>query len=302
MKPHWRQLLGVCADFAPALLERTEIKKIALINNEMPAPLKSPRIPLDTFDTVVETSKPILQYTPAPPSSVFRGVAEHIATLINDTDVLQFGLGNVQLSVLKALDKKRNLKIHSGMIADPVLAAHEAGILSQSQNAITTGVALGSDKLYRFCEQDSRLNFQSVSDTHSLETLGAIDNFTAINSVIEVDLFGQANAEYFCNQQISGTGGLVDFLRGAAISKGGKPIIALTSTARRGSISRIVPKLSSPTISINRADTAYVVTEHGVADLRGKTIDERASALIAIADPTYRNQLNAAWHTMKEEL
>lgn len=294
--------LGVSADFAPAVWSRPDIVKVAHINPALARPRHSPAISVDAFDIVLEQDAPVLKYAPPPLSPVFGEIAKNISVLINDGDTLQFGLGNVQLAVLRALSAKRGLRIHSGMISDPVLDAVEVGAIAGDPGAITTGVALGSDRLYDFCARDPRLRFAPVGETHALSTLSAIDNFVAINSVIEIDLFGQANAEYLGDRQVSGVGGLVDFLRGAAASKGGKPIIALSSTAKGGAISRIVPKLAAPSVSIGRADTAIVVTEHGVADLRGKTLDERAQALISIAAPQHRQSLNQAWQATRDAL
>ena len=144
--------------------------------------------------------------------------------------------------------------------------------------------------------------FAPVTYTHAISTLAEIQNFQAINSCIEVDLFGQANAEFIRGRQISGTGGLVDFLRGAALSDGGRAVLALASTAKQGSISRIVPRLPANATSISRADVDTVVTQHGIAELKYKSIDERARALIEIADPAFREQLNADWYEIRKGL
>lgn len=294
--------LGVSADFTPALEGRDEIIRVAHINPLMPMSASAPRLPIDSFDIIVEAEHPLLEYAPGGLPPVFDGIAANIASLINDGDVLQFGLGNVQLAVLRALEAKKNLRIHSGMISDPVLEAVNAGVIDNAEGAITTGVALGSAPLYEFAAKDSRVAFAPVSYTHTMATLSNIENFTAINSVIEIDLFGQANAEYIGGKQVSGAGGLVDFLRGAATAPNGKPIIALSSSAKKGEISRIVPKLDAASVSIARADVGIVVTEYGVADLRGATIEERAEALINIAHPDHRVQLCKAWSTMREEI
>ena len=294
--------LGVSADFTPAVMARDGVIRIAHVNPLMPVPTSAPKVPVETFDMVVETERPLLTYEPGALSPVFGPIADNIAALINDGDALQFGLGNVQLAVLRALAGKKNLRIHSGMISDPVLEAVEAGAISDAEGAITTGVALGSRPLYDFAASDRRIRFAPVSHTHAIGTLRGVENFTAINSVIEVDLFGQANAEYLGGKQISGTGGLVDFLRGAAASPGGRPIVALAATARKGAVSRIVPKLDAPSVSIARADAGIVVTEFGVADLRGAGVEARAAALIAIAHPDHRPALQKAWARMGEAL
>lgn len=292
--------LGVSTDFTSALDGRDGIIRIAHINPLMPAPPSAPKLPMESFDIVVEAEHPLLEYAPAGLPLVFEAIANNIAALIDDGDALQFGLGNVQLAVLKALSGKRNLRIHSGMISDPVLEAVSADVIAKNEGAITTGVALGTPPLYEFAAKDPRINFAPVGYTHVMDTLSKIENFTAINSVIEVDLFGQANAEYIGGKQVSGAGGLVDFLRGAAAAPNGKPIIALASSAKKGTISRIVPKLDAASVSIARADVGIVVTEQGTADLRGMTIEERAEALINIAHPDHCKSLRKAWSTMRE--
>ncbi|MEO1137043.1 MAG: acetyl-CoA hydrolase/transferase C-terminal domain-containing protein, partial [Pseudomonadota bacterium] len=266
--------LGVSADFTPILFDRN-VFTIAHINPNMPAPATSPRIAIDQIDICVEAQKDILAYETRALPPVFEAIAANIGSLINDAETLQFGLGNVQQAVLQALVKKKNLRIHSGMVSDPVQNAIDAGAIARDPGSITTGVALGTKQLYDRASCDARFRFAPVSFTHAIDTLSTIENFTAINSVIEVDLFGQANAEFLSGKQISGAGGLVDFLRGAAIAPGGKPIVALASTAKGGAVSRIVPKIEAPCVSVSRADMAIVATEHGVADLRGKTVEER---------------------------
>ncbi len=294
--------LGVSADFTPALNGREDIIRIAHINPLMPSPARSPRLSIDTFDIVVEAAHALLEYAPPALSPVFDAIAETIAARISDGDVLQFGLGNVQLAVLKALKGKRRLRIHSGMISDPVLDAVGAGVIAEGEGAITAGVALGSRALYDFAATDRRTVFAPVGHTHALKTLSGVENFTAINSVIEVDLFGQANAEYIGGRQVSGAGGLVDFLRGAAAAPGGKPIVALASAAKGGAVSRIVPRLNAASVSVARADMGLVVTEYGAADLRDLSVEERAKALIAIAHPDHRASLRKAWRAVREEI
>jgi acyl-CoA hydrolase len=251
---------------------------------------------------VYKRQAPLLHYDPGEPAPALVKVAERIARFIGDGATLQFGLGDVQTALLRALAGKRHLKIHSGMISDGALGAIDAGVIADAPGAITAGVALGSTALYARCASGPRFRFSPVSYTHAQTTLAGIDRLIAVNSAIEVDLFGQANAEYLGSQQISGAGGLVDFLRGAAASPGGAPILALASTARGGAVSRIVPRIAAPSVSVGRADAGIVVTEHGAADLRGLTIDERAAALIEIAHPDFRRSLAEAWASARARL
>jgi acyl-CoA hydrolase len=197
---------------------------------------------------------------------------------------------------LSELTEKRGIALHTGAITSPVLRLVEAGAIVTGDAAITTAVALGDDALYDFVAENSRVRFAPVGWTHDIGRLRGIETFVAINSVIEVDLLGQANAEMVGGRQVSSAGGITDFMRGARLSPGGFSVVALPATAKDGKLSRIAAHLaSSAVVSVARADMDFVVTEHGVADLRNKTIDERAENLIAIAAPHFRDELIAAW-------
>jgi acyl-CoA hydrolase len=164
---------------------------------------------------------------------------------------------------------------------------------------VVCGLALGSAALFERCGSDPRIRFEPTCFTHDIRTLAAIPRLVAVNSALEVDLFGQANAEFIDGRQVSGVGGLTDFLRGARLSDGGVPIVALNATAKGGSLSRIVPRLAANAVSVPRADMGVVVTEHGVADLRGLDLNGRAQALIAVAAPEHRDGLAGAWDEMR---
>ncbi len=293
-----RVSLGVSPDFADAVIARPDVLKLAIINPSMPAPPNAPTYPQDVFDLVVEQDTPLPEMVPVELPPTFAAIAGNIASLIEDGDTLQFGLGNVQQATLGALTGHRDLSVHSGMISNPLMPLLEDGVVEK----VTAGVAIGTRELYDYCINNPRLSFNPVSHTHALSTLAAIPNFKAINSIIEVDLFGQANAEFINGKQVSGTGGLVDFLRGAGVSEGGRAITALASTARCGTISRIVPRLAKNATSIARADIGTVVTEHGVADLRGLDIDARAQALIEVADPAFKGSLTNEWDAIRSAM
>ena len=294
--------LGVSADFSTLPIARTEIPLMAVINPNLRVPKKGPRIPLDRFELTAETDHQLVQVPEADLPGTFAKIGDHIASLCEPGDTLQFGLGNVQQAVLKALTSHKDLRIHAGMVSNPLIELLDSGALQSDYGAVTTGVAIGTDTLYARAVEDDRILFAPVTYTHAITTLAEIPNFKAINSCIEIDLFGQANAEFINGRQISGTGGLVDFLRGAKESDGGRAILALASTARKGTLSRIVPRLPQNATSIARADVDTVVTEHGIADLRHKSIDARAQSIISIADPKFQDQLAADWHTIRKGL
>lgn len=294
--------LGVSADFSTIITERKDLPLMGIINHALKAPRHGPKIPLGRFQAIAETTRALVQVTDATLPATFDQIGQHIAALCDPGDTLQFGLGNVQQAVLRALRSHHDLRIHAGMISNPITELLDQNVIRDDRGAVTTGVAIGTDALYAKAVEDDRIRFAPVSHTHAISTLSEIKRFKAINSCIEVDLFGQANAEFIKGRQISGTGGLVDFLRGAAVSDGGRAILALASTAKQNTISRIVPRLPDDATSITRADVDTVVTEHGVATLKNKSVDDRARALIEIADPAFRDQLSAAWHEIRKGL
>ncbi len=294
--------LGVSVDFSPLVLARDDVPLFGLINHAMKPPVHGLKVPIDRFQFVAETDHKLVQVEEAQLPETLARIGEQIASLCQPGDTLQFGLGNVQQAALRALASHTDLRIHAGMVSNPLVELLDSGAIQADYGAITTGVAIGTDALYDRVVEDDRILFAPVTYTHAISTLAEIDHFKAINSCIEVDLFGQANAEFIAGRQVSGTGGLVDFLRGAALSDGGRGILALASTARQGSISRIVPRLPADATTISRADVDTVVTEHGIADLKHKSIDDRAAALIGIADPAFREQLTADWQDIRKSL
>ncbi len=286
--------LGVANDFTPAVLSKARLT-VAHVNAAMPRTRGATTVAFDDLDYVVEESRPLLAEAPAPADADLAAIGHHIADLVADADTIQIGVGRIQ-AVLGALAGKRGLMVHGGMITESVKDLVDAGAIADVDGAITTGVAWGDADLYDWVADNPRVRFAPVAHTHDPAVLAAIPRLIAINSVIEVDLLGQANAEAVGGRQISSAGGLVDFLRGARASPGGLPIVALASTAKGGAVSRIVPEFTAGApVSVARGDMGLVVTEHGVADLRGKSVDARAEALIAVADPRFRDDLRAAW-------
>ncbi len=223
-----------------------------------------------------------------------------VADLISDGDCIQTGIGGIPAAVLSALKDKNDLGLHSGLIDDGIMGLIQRGNLNGKAKTWdagqhVTGMALGSAALQNWLASEPRVRFRCANYTHEIEVIRHIDNFVSINSALEVDLFGQVNAEFAGGRQISGSGGSVDFMRGARTSKGGRSILALTATAKGGTISRIVPQVAL--VTALRSDIDLVVTEFGVAQLRDAPLDERARLLTAIAAPQFRAELKKAWET-----
>ncbi len=270
---------------------------IAEVNDQMPRTLGDSFIHVRKLDWVVETSRPILELPRKPITDLHRRIARHIAALIEDGSTLQLGIGGVPDAVLGYLGNHRDLGVHSEMFSDGVMNLVEAGVITNERKSlhrgkIVAGFLMGTKKLYRFVHDNPIIEMHPNEYTNDPFIIASNDKMVAINSAIQVDITGQVCADSIGASIYSGVGGQVDFIRGASRSKGGKPIIALPSTAKDGAVSRIVPVLDPGSgIVTTRADVHYVVTEHGVATLHGKTLRQRAEALIAIADPEFRDEL-----------
>lgn len=289
--------LGVANDLAPAVLGRPELFKVAIVNPHMPR-VQGATVPLSSFALVAEDATPLLGYDAGALDPAFEAIKQHLAAIMPAGASVQFGLGKAGVAALQALEGLKGLRIHSGMVTDPLLPVLDSGALTE----VVTGLAAGSPELYARCAEDRRIKFEPSNVTHDIRVLAQIPNLVAVNSALEIDLLGQANAEFQGGRQISGTGGLTDFLRGARLSEGGLPILALPATAKGGAISRIVLRLGEGATSVSRADVGLVITEFGVADLRGRTLDARAEALIAVAAPQHRDGLADAWAHQRRKI
>ncbi len=283
----------------------TEVAKtiIAQVNPNMPRTLGDSFIHVDKFTYCVEADVPLKELpqvasdvTPAE-AEVFEKIGSNIADLIEDGATLQLGIGAIPDAVLKFLSGKKHLGMHTEMFADGVIRLVEDGILTNEKKSLHPGkiiasFVLATRPLFSFIDNNPIIEFHPSHYVNDPFTISKNDNMVAINSAIEVDLTGQVCADSIGHYFYSGFGGQVDFIRGAARSKGGKPIIALPATAKNGKLSRIVPVLTEGAgVTTSRGDVHYVVTEYGVADLYGKTIRQRAQALIDIAHPAFREEL-----------
>jgi acyl-CoA hydrolase len=296
--------LGIACDFTPAALVGAR-RVFAHVNPRMPR-TGGPTIPAARIDAAIEADAPLLELPDAEPDAALMRLAAHLASLVDDGDTLQFGLGRIQAAVQRALTGRLGLRIHSGMVSDSLLRLDAAGALAArdvDHPPVTCGVALGTPALYAAVADPAFARFEPVSYTHDHGVLRAIANFKSINAAIAVDLLGQVAAETVDGAQVSGIGGLADFARGARSAPGGRSIVALLSIAKGGTLSRIVPRLGGDDITgLARLDVDTVVTEHGVASLGPLDVDARAAALIAIADPAHRAALREAWALQRARL
>lgn len=266
------------------------------VNSAIVAPAGSPIVDESKVDYYIETDHADLQCPQADIDETSMQIGEQIASLIKDGDCLQIGIGAVPAAIMSKLENKNDLGFHSGLINDDVMKLIQRGNLTGSRKPIDkhihiTGMALGSTELVDWLANTPEVVFKSANYTHEVSVISQLDHFVSINSAVEVDLVGQVNAEVTAGKQISGTGGSVDFMRAARTCKDGRSIVALSSTARKGTVSRIVGKVEM--VTALRTDVDIVVTEFGVADLRSASLDERAEALIAIAHPDFRDNLRS---------
>ncbi len=270
---------------------------IAQVNEKMPRVLGDSFIHISRVDKIVEVSEDLPELERNPSTEVERRIGNFIAELIDDGSTLQLGIGGIPDAVLAALKGRRDLGVHTEMISDGVMEAIEAGIITGAKKTfhpykVVLTFILGSKRLYDFVDNNPTFEAHPTDYTNHPFNVSRNDNMIAVNSAIEVDISGQVCSDSIGTYIYSGFGGQVDFIRGAAHSKGGKPIIALPSTAKDGQLSRIVPFLQKGAgVVTTRADVKYVVTEYGVAYLHGKHLQERTKALINIAHPKFRPDL-----------
>lgn len=283
-----------------------EVAKIVIaeVNPQMPRTLGDSFIHVSKLSHIVEVDRPLPEIKVGAPSSVQRAIALNVATLIEDGSTIQTGIGGIPDAVLQYLGDARNLGIHTELFSDGVIDLVERGVINNEAKTfhpgkMIAGFVLGTKRLYDFIHDNPIVELHPTEYVNDPFLIAHNDRMVAINSAIEVDLTGQVCADSIGHKFYSGPGGQVDFVRGAARSKGGKPIIALPSTAKDDAISRIVPMLQPGAgVVTSRNDVHYVVTEYGVAYLHGKTIRERTQALINIAHPKFREELSCKAHEL----
>jgi 4-hydroxybutyrate CoA-transferase len=280
---------------------------IAQVNTNMPRTLGDCFIHMDKVTYFVECNDPLKELhaseksTTPEEAEVYRKIGSHIATLIEDGSTIQTGIGAIPDAVLKFLRKKKNLGIHTEMFSDGVISLVEDGVINNEKKTIHRGkiigaFVLGTRAVFNFLDNNPIIEFHPSAYVNDPFIISQNEKMVAINSALEVDMTGQVCADSIGPRFYSGFGGQLDFIRGAARSKGGKPIIALPSTAKQGTLSRIVPYLARGAgVTTTRGDVHFVVTEHGIADLYGKTIRQRNKALIDIAHPKFQAELERGY-------
>ncbi|WDF74009.1 acetyl-CoA hydrolase/transferase family protein [Novosphingobium sp. KACC 22771] len=295
--------LGTNTDYAMAVARKPGARLILEVNRHMPRVRGDCRVPLADVAALIEGDTPLCTVPTAPLSPTDTRIGEIIAGLVDDGACLQMGIGALPDAVCAGLHHHRRLGIHTELITPGLAELVRRGVADNSAKQTHTGTtiftfALGDRALYDFIDDNPAAQAFPVEYVNNPAVIARNDRVVSVNATTQVDFHGACNSEFVAGRQFSGTGGQVDFVRGAYMSAGGKSIIACHSTAAGGTISRITPRLSGP-VTTSRNDTHLVVTEYGVADMKGKTLAERAQALIAIAHPDFREDLYREAHALR---
>ncbi|TXK72288.1 acetyl-CoA hydrolase/transferase family protein [Mesonia sp. HuA40] len=288
--------LGTSVDVTLSAIQSAK-RVIAQVNPNVPRTHGDGIIHIQQIDAMVEVDEPIHQVLLSEPSATELAIGNHVAQLIEDGATLQMGIGAIPNVVLNNLKNHKNLGIHTEMFSDGILPLVEKGIINGSQKMVKNGkivtcFAMGSPKLYEFIDDNPMVHFKEAAYTNDTSIIRRNPKVTAINSAIEIDITGQVCADTIGKMQFSGVGGQMDFIRGASLSEDGKAIIAMPSITAKG-ISKITPYLKKGAgVTTTRAHVHYVVTENGVVNLFGKSLKQRAKALISIAHPDHQEELS----------
>lgn len=294
--------LGTSIDITIPAIECAK-KVVAQMNPNVPRTHGDGIIHISKIDAAVQVDMPLHQVDMAEPTEIDLQIGRHVAGLVDDGATLQMGIGAIPNVVLQNLTNHKNLGIHTEMFSDGFLPLIEKGVITNSEKRVKPGkmvtcFAMGSAKLYDFLDDNPLVHFKEAAYTNDTAIIRRNPKVTAINSAIEIDLTGQVCADTIGSFQYSGVGGQMDFIRGASLSDGGKPIIAMASITHKG-ISKIVPRLNlGAGVTTTRAHVQYVVTENGVVNLYGKNLRQRAEALISIAHPNHQEELLREAHQM----
>jgi len=301
---HGLSTLGTSVDAARAAADSAPIL-LAEINERMPRTHGHTTVPLDRLAAFTLTARPLHERVCAPPTEVEHRIGALVAELVPDRACLQVGIGGIPDAVLERLKTKRDLGVHTEMFSDGLVALAASGAITNKYKAvhpgrIVTSFVNGSQKVFDFVDDNPLVEFHPCDRTNDTALIRKNENVVAVNSAIQIDLTGQVCADSLGHRIYSGIGGQMDFMRGAAVSRGGKPIIALPSTAKDGAVSRIVAELAPGAgVVTTRGHVHWVVTEFGAVNLHGKSLRERAEMLIGIAHPNFRAELKQRLNALR---
>ncbi len=288
--------LGVSVDIVKAAAEMAAVV-IAQVNSNMPHVQGDGFLRTEDVDFIIPHDEPLLEYATKGDGEIAQRIGKYVSRLVQDGDTIQIGYGHLVNVILSHLDQKKNLGVHTELLSDGIIQLMRKGVIDNTKKTIDRGKTVGSfcmgrKETYDYIHHNPAIELRTIDYTNNPVMISRQQNMVAVNSVLEIDLTGQATSESIGKIFYTGIGGQVDFMRGTALSPGGKTILVLPSTAKEGTVSRIVPFLKEGVgVTLNRGDVHYVVTEYGIAYLKGKNIRERAMELIAIAHPKFRPRL-----------
>lgn len=295
--------LGVTSDYIYTAIKKARFV-IAEINDQVPRTCSDKKVNADEIDLAIRVSSPLPQIPSAKPNDIDKLIAQNALAYIPERATLQLGVGGTPEALMLALRDFKDLGVHSGLLTDSFIDLVECGSINNLYKSIDSGVSvsgalLGTEKLYRFCDKNTAVRMASLQYTHNPNVLAKVNQLVSINSALEVDLTGQVNAESINNRVLGGIGGQVDFIRGASLSQGGRSMIVIPSMNADKTKSRIVNHLHGP-VTTPRSDVDLVVTEYGVARLKGLSIKNRVREMLKIVSPNFRESLErSAYDTFK---
>jgi acyl-CoA hydrolase/GNAT superfamily N-acetyltransferase len=293
---HGYMSLGVSVDIVKAATEKAALV-IAQVNASMPRVHGDGFIHVKDVNFMIPYDEPILEYVSEADSEIAQQIGKYVSRLVRDGETIQVGYGSIPNAILSNLHDKKHLGVHSELLTDGIMELMKSHVIDNTKKSLNRGktvasFCMGKRETYEFIHDNPAIEFRTIDYTNNPLIIAQHENMTAINSALEIDLTGQATAESIGKLFYSGIGGQADFMRGAVLAPNGKTILAMPSTAERGRVSRIVPFLKEGAgVTLHRGDVHYVVTEYGIAFLKGKNVRERAMELIAIAHPEFRSGL-----------
>nr|WP_278254366.1 acetyl-CoA hydrolase/transferase C-terminal domain-containing protein [Sphingobium sp. BYY-5] len=293
---------GLISDYVRAAVDKARVV-IAEVNEAVPF-TPGETIESSAIDIAIPVNRPPVEVLSAAIGPIDEEIARYCAAFIGDGAVIQTGIGAVPDAILRRLKDRKDLGVHSGMLGDGLVDLAEAGVVTNARKEVDAGISIngaliGTRRLYDWAHRNPAIRMCATSYTHDAAILGRLSRLVTINSALEVDLTGQVNAEQSGSAYPGGTGGQVDFVRAGARSPGGRSIIALSASAKGGTLSKIVPQLSGP-VTTARSEVDVVVTEYGAAEIKGRSLAERTRRLIAIAHPDFRETLDRAAHAIQQ--
>ena len=293
---HGYMSLGISVDITKTAVENADLV-IAQVNARMPRVLGDTFLHIENVDFVLPHDEDLLEYRASVPGDIAQRIGRYVGRIVQDGDTIQVGYGSLPNAILENLGDRKHLGVHTELLGDGIVKLMRAGVIDNTRKNVDRGksvaaFSMGKSDTYDYLHDNPAIEFRPISYTNNPLTIARIENMTAINTALQIDLTGQATAESLGATFYSGIGGQADFMRGAVLAPGGKTVLAIPATAKDGQVSRIVPFLSEGAgVTLGRGDVHYVVTENGIAYLHGKNIRERAMSLIAIADPRFQSEL-----------